>query len=158
MVRRAFLAPSSQLSQRGVSARSRPDRVRRMATSLPRAIIKRPSPIKAPAIKDSPSQPYRTQGHQNRPHRQSRSPGQAVSWRMPPDAPPKSNPAVLNSSSRLDFRLRMQDSPMPCPHRWWFNAHGPRPHARAVSEITLLAFGKPHHLSNLCWAGLQKEG
>ena len=33
--------------------------------------------------------------------------------------------------------------------------HAPRPHARPVFGLALLAFGKPHQPSNLCWTGLQ---
>ncbi len=123
MVRRAKLATSSKLSQRGVSVRSWNDRVRRMATGPPRALRIRPSPSKAFAIRESPDQPYRTQGLRNLPHRQSRSPGQAVSWRIPPDAPPKHDLALLNSSSRLFFARGKGGScalskPMVAQHAW----------------------------------------
>jgi len=76
------------------------------------------------------------------------------------------------------FFLAETGASMAFPNHWWFNMHGPRPrwaglrtsepmgfkrhgprsHARPVSEMMLLAFGKPHHLSNLCWAGLQNKG
>ena len=44
---------------------------------------------------------------------------------------------------------------MTCPNNRRHPQHGPRAHARPVSEKVLLAFGKPHHLSNLRWPGLQ---